>query len=124
MDTLMAPSRRNKMPLGSKIEDVTSSGVGTFSSGKAPVEFYLVIEPSKALSLGLKELWQHRELLFFLAWRDIKVRYSQSVLGVGWAILQPVFSMVVFTIIFGKVARVNSDGVPYAIFSYTALLPW
>ena len=70
------------------------------------------------------ELWQYRDLFFFLVWRDIKARYAQSVLGVGWAIIQPVFNMIVFTIVFGNLAKVNSDGVPYAIFSYTALVPW
>jgi len=59
-----------------------------------------------------------------LVWRDIKTRYAQSVLGIGWAVIQPIFSMIVFTIVFGKLARINSDGVPYAIFSYTALVPW
>jgi len=71
-----------------------------------------------------KELWHYRDLFFFLVWRDIKTRYAQSVLGIGWAIIQPVFSMIVFTIIFGRLANVNSEGVPYAIFSYTALVPW
>lgn len=71
-----------------------------------------------------KEVWHYRDLFFFLVWRDIKTRYAQSVLGVGWAIIQPVFSMIVFTIIFGRLANVNSEGVPYAIFSYTALVPW
>lgn len=71
-----------------------------------------------------QELWQYRDLLFFLVWRDVKTRYAQSVLGIGWAIIQPLFSMVVFTIIFGNLAKVSSDGLPYAIFSYTALVPW
>ena len=71
-----------------------------------------------------KELWRYKDLFYFLVWRDIKTRYAQSVLGIGWAVIQPVFSMIVFTIVFGKLARINSDGVPYAIFSYTALVPW
>lgn len=71
-----------------------------------------------------RELWRYRDLFFFLVWRDIKTRYAQSVLGIGWAIIQPLFSMVVFTIVFGNLAKVSSDGVPYAIFSYTALVPW
>jgi lipopolysaccharide transport system permease protein len=70
------------------------------------------------------ELWRYRDLLYFLVWRDIKTRYSQSVLGIGWAVIQPVFTMVVFTIVFGRLAQISSDGVPYAIFSYTALVPW
>lgn len=71
-----------------------------------------------------RELWRYRDLFFFLVWRDVKTRYAQSVLGVGWAVIQPVFSMLVFTIVFGNLAKVSSDGVPYAIFSYTALVPW
>lgn len=75
-------------------------------------------------SLKLKELWEYRELLYFLTWRDIKVRYKQTALGAAWAILQPFLTMLVFTIFFGRLAKVPSDGVPYPIFSYTALLPW
>lgn len=71
-----------------------------------------------------QELWRYRDLFYFLIWRDIKTRYAQSVLGIGWAIIQPLFSMVVFTIVFGNLAKVSSDGVPYAIFSYAALVPW
>jgi len=71
-----------------------------------------------------RELWRYRDLFFFLVWRDVKTRYAQSILGVGWAIIHPIFSMVVFTIVFGYLAGVSSDGVPYAIFSYTALVPW
>ena len=71
-----------------------------------------------------RELWRYRDLFFFLVWRDVKTRYAQSVLGIGWAIIQPIFSMVVFTVVFGNLAKVDSDGVPYAIFSYAALVPW
>jgi len=71
-----------------------------------------------------KELKEYRDMFFFLVWRDIKARYAQSVLGVGWAIIQPVFSMIVFTIVFGNLAKIDSDGAPYAIFSFTALVPW
>jgi lipopolysaccharide transport system permease protein len=75
-------------------------------------------------SIDLRELWQFRGLLLFLVWRDIKVRYAQTIMGAGWAVLQPVIAMVVFTIIFGHFARIPSDGVPYAVFSLTALVPW
>lgn len=71
-----------------------------------------------------RELWRYRDLFYFLVWRDIKTRYAQSILGIGWAIIQPLFSMVIFTIVFGNLANVDSDGVPYAIFSYAALVPW
>lgn len=76
------------------------------------------------LFVDWKELRQYRDLFYFLVWRDVKSRYAQSVLGIGWAIIQPVFNMVVFTIVFGNLAKVSSEGVPYAIFSFTALVPW
>jgi lipopolysaccharide transport system permease protein len=85
----------------------------------------VVIKPVKGLvGLNLKEVWRYRELIYFFTWRDIKVRYKQSVLGILWAILQPFLSMVVFTIFFGNLAKVPSDGIPYPIFSYAALVPW
>ena len=84
-----------------------------------------VIKPIKGWQvLDWKELKQYKDMFFFLVWRDIKARYAQSVLGVGWAIIQPVFSMIVFTIVFGRLARIDSDGVPYAIFSFVAVVPW
>ena len=83
------------------------------------------IEPSKGwVSLRLYELWEYRELLYFLVWRDVKVRYKQTVLGAAWAIIQPFFTMVVFSVFFGRLAKVPSDGIPYPIFSYAALVPW
>jgi lipopolysaccharide transport system permease protein len=85
----------------------------------------LRIEPSKGwVSLKLNELWEYRELLYFLIWRDVKVRYKQTVLGAAWAIIQPFFTMVVFSLFFGRLAKIPSDGVPYPIFSYAALVPW
>ena len=83
------------------------------------------IESSKGwISIGFKDLWQYRELLFFLTWRDIKVRYKQTALGAAWAVIQPLFTMLVFTLFFGRLAKVPSDGIPYPLFSYAALLPW
>ena len=83
------------------------------------------IKPETGLaSLGLKELWEYRELLYFLTWRDVKVRYKQTVLGAAWAIIQPFFMMVVFSLFFGRLARVPSDGIPYPVFAFCALLPW
>ena len=85
----------------------------------------LRIEPSRGwVSLRLNELWEYRELLYFLVWRDIKVRYKQTALGAIWAVLQPVMTMLVFSIFFGRLAKVPSDGVPYPVFVYAALLPW
>lgn len=83
------------------------------------------IEPSKGwVSLKLRELWEYRELLYFLVWRDVKIRYKQTVLGASWAIIQPFFTMVVFSIFFGRLAKIPSDGIPYPIFSFAALVPW
>ncbi len=83
------------------------------------------IEPYRGrVPLNLKEFWRYRELLYFLVWRDIKVRYKQTLLGAAWAIIQPFFTMVVFSIFFGRMAQMASNGYPYPIFSYTALLPW
>jgi lipopolysaccharide transport system permease protein len=88
-------------------------------------EITVEIGPRRSLfSLELKDLWHYRELLFFLTWRDIKVRYKQTVLGVAWAILQPFLTMVIFSFIFGNLANLPSEGIPYPIFTYTALLPW
>lgn len=72
----------------------------------------------------LREIWQYRELFYFLVWRDVKVRYKQTVLGAAWAVIQPFFSMVVFTLFFQRLANMPSDGIPYPIFSYSALIPW
>src|SRR5215475_11261864 len=80
--------------------------------------------PSSWTEIGLRELWEYRELLYFLTWRDIKIRYKQTALGASWAIIQPVFTMVVFSLFFGRLAKVPSDGIPYPIFSFAALVPW
>ncbi len=88
-------------------------------------EVTTVIEASSGwVPLDLGALWRHRELLYFLIWRDIKVRYKQTFLGATWALLQPVMTMVIFTLVFSHIAKVSSDGLPYPIFSYSALLPW
>lgn len=83
------------------------------------------IAPSRGwVTLKLSEFWEYRELLYFLVWRDVKVRYKQTALGVLWAILQPFFTMVVFSLFFGRLAQMSSDGVPYPVFAYAALVPW
>lgn len=89
-----------------------------------PVETTIIEPPSGWRLIDWRELWRYRDLFYFLVWRDIKTRYAQSILGIGWAVIQPVFSMIIFTIVFGNLAKVSSDGVPYAIFSYAALVPW
>ena len=97
-------------PAESKLVDGTADLVIRARSGWIPVDW--------------AELWHFRELLYFLVWRDLKVRYKQTVLGVAWAVLQPVFSMVVFTVIFGRLAKLDSEGFDYSVFVYAGLLPW
>jgi homopolymeric O-antigen transport system permease protein len=90
-----------------------------------PFEPLIVIEPKKGwIPINFRELWAFRELLYFLAWRDVKVRYKQTAIGVIWAVLQPLLTMLVFTVLFGRIAKMPSDGVPYPIFVYIGLLPW
>jgi lipopolysaccharide transport system permease protein len=93
--------------------------------GAVPPRPVLQIRPSGGwVALRLGELWAYRELLYFLTWRDIKVRYKQTLLGAAWAVIQPLFTMVVFSLFFGRLAKIPSDGLPYPIFSFTALVPW
>jgi homopolymeric O-antigen transport system permease protein len=95
---------------------------GTELAVKTP---YRRIEPARRLvPLQLGELWEYRDLLFFLIWREVKVRYKQTVLGLLWAIIQPFFTMIIFTIVFSRFGRVPSDGLPYPVFAFCALLPW
>ena len=90
-----------------------------------PKTHFIAIEAHRGWRpVNFRELWKFRELLYFLAWRDIKVKYRQTVLGIVWVILQPVLGMAVFSIVFGKFAKIPSDGVPYPIFVFTGLLPW
>jgi len=96
-----------------------------------PTSFTALAEPTVLIQarkhlfdLDLAGIWTYRELLYFLVWRDLKVRYKQTMLGAGWVIIQPLMTMVIFTVVFGNFAKIPSDGLPYPIFSYTALLPW
>lgn len=102
-----------------------SSGADTLQEVYFGHEHLTVIEPAKGWrALNFRELWAYRELFLVLVQRDIKVRYKQTVLGVVWAVLQPVLTMLIFTVIFGGLAKIPSDGYPYAIFVFAALLPW
>lgn len=104
--------------MSSRIESITTSP-------NMLVVPHLIIEPSRGLfRINWRELWQYRELFAFLVWREIKVRYKQTLLGASWAVIQPTFNMIVFTLFFGRLAGIPSDNVPYPIFSYTALLLW
>ncbi len=104
------------------MKKITDSLQFTHGSLEKP---HISIEPPRGWqALEWREFWAYRELLFFLTWRDIKVRYKQTVLGATWAILQPVLTMVIFSIIFGRLAKLPSEGIPYPVFTFTALLPW
>lgn len=101
------------------------AGPGPHGDVPVPEQTVLRIEPSKGwVSLRLGDLWEYRELLYFLIWRTVTVRYKQTVLGAAWAILQPFLSMVVFSLFFGKLAGLQSDGLPYPVWNYAALVPW
>ena len=106
----------------------TDKSETTTDSERVPVSSETVvvtIEPPKSwVSLRLGDLWQYRELFYFLTWRDVKVRYKQTVLGAAWAILQPLLTMLIFTLLFGRFAGIRSDGIPYPIFAYGGLLIW
>src|ERR1700676_3492043 len=86
--------------------------------------FYRITPPQGFLDLNLREVWNYKGLLYFLVWRDIKIRYKQTAIGAAWAIIQPLMTMVIFSLFFGKLARMPSEGLPYPIFYYAALLPW
>ncbi len=99
--------------------------MGVLTNNLTPPIPIIRIEPSgPRVRLLLSELWHYRELLYFLVWRDLKVRYKQTALGVAWAVLQPLLTALVFSIFFGRLAKVPSDGIPYPLFSFTALVPW
>ncbi len=95
------------------------------AGSKQQLQPSIIIEPAGSkFSLGIKEIWNSRELFYFLAWRDMKTRYAQTVIGAGWAIIQPLLTTLVFTVVFSYWAKVPSDGLPYPIFAYAAILPW
>ena len=108
-----------------RVEEVVSARfakAGATPQHTAPV---LRIQPSTGWSsLGLRELWEHRELVYFFVWRDLKVRYKQTLMGAAWALLQPLATMLIFSLFFGRLAKVPSDGIPYPLFVYAALVPW
>jgi len=104
---------------------LSSETLPTLGAPQLPDEPLFVVEAHEGgLHVNLKDLWAYRELLYFLVWRDVKIRYKQTLLGAAWAIIQPLLTMLIFTLIFGKVARIDSNGIPYPLFAYAALLPW
>ncbi len=101
-----------------------STNMAELTTTLSEVPSVRITPPHGWFELNLPELWQNRELLYFFVWRDIKIRYKQTAIGAGWAVLQPLMTMLVFTLFFGKLAHIPSDGLPYPIFYYSALLPW
>jgi lipopolysaccharide transport system permease protein len=119
----MKPTAPQTIPVSTAISAENSPAPGTML--QLPDQPLVVIQPSKKWNLlNLGEIWAYRELLFFLTWRDVKVRYKQTMLGAAWAILQPLFMMIIFTIFFGKLAGVESAGAPYPVFALAGLVPW
>jgi lipopolysaccharide transport system permease protein len=106
------------------IPGMTASDKNVFSPDPVKVPLTRIEPTKKWVPINLKELWEFRDLLYFFTWRDIKIRYKQTALGFMWAIIQPLMAMVIFTVFFGGLAKIPSDGIPYPIFAYTALLPW
>jgi homopolymeric O-antigen transport system permease protein len=96
----------------------------TESLESRPASQVLIDAEDSGFKLGLGELWRYRELLYFLAWRDVKLRYKQTFLGATWAIIQPLFAMLLFTLFFGRLAKIPSDNIPYPVFAYAGLVPW
>jgi homopolymeric O-antigen transport system permease protein len=104
---------------------VSSDNLPSSSPPALPDEPLFVVEARKSgIKFHLKDWWTYRELLYFLIWRDVKIRYKQTLLGATWAIIQPLLTMLIFTFIFGTVAKIDSNGIPYPVFAYAALLPW
>jgi len=102
-----------------------TANIRVTQANRLPDDPVLVIRPSRGWSaIDFPEMWRYKELLYFLTWRDVAVRYKQTVLGAAWAVLQPLATMVIFTLLFGRLAKIPSDGVPYPIFAYAGLLPW
>jgi lipopolysaccharide transport system permease protein len=123
MNTSQSPAELETVSTTTKTQEISSeaghSGADIFAD-----PLILIEAESQRVRFDLKQLWVYRELLFFLIWRDIKIRYKQTLLGSSWAIIQPLFAMLLFTLIFGKLARIPSDGIPYPLFAYAGLLLW
>ena len=119
----MKPTAPQTIPVATTISAENSPPSGT--TFHLPDEPLVVIQASSSWNLiNLRDIWAYRELLFFLTWRDVKVRYKQTILGAAWAILQPLFMMIIFTIFFGRLAGVDSVGIPYPVFALAGLVPW
>ena len=114
-----------KIPVTLGLKSSGNSVIKTESSNmNNEMEYDILIEPGRGVRHYWRDIWQYRELFAFLAWRDILVRYKQTTIGIAWSIIRPLLTMIVFTVIFGKLAKLPSEGVPYPIMVYAAMLPW
>src|SRR5678816_1585633 len=121
----MSTTDSSNATLTSNTNADTTEAVNFRSDHALPREPLVVIQAQRSFSLlKLRDIWAYRELLYFLTWRDVKVRYKQTALGAAWAILQPLFMMVIFTIFFGRLAGVDSSGIPYPLYAFAGLVPW
>lgn len=119
------PASTLPSPAVASSPDDPARSLATDSPSDLPGAHLTVIEPTSGWRLiDFRELYQYRDMLWFLTWRSVKVLYAQSAIGIGWAVIQPLFSMIIFTVVFGHFAQIDSNGVPYSVFSLTALVPW
>src|SRR6202040_3507670 len=121
MASVTTPPPAGSAPVGTALAAGGPDALG-LAAGAAPV--VRIAPPRGWFELRLRELWEYRELLYFFVWRDVKVRYKQTVIGIAWVVLQPLMTMGVFTLFFGRLANLPSDGLPYPVFYFAALVPW
>src|SRR5215475_9234825 len=100
------------------------AGTAVAARSTQAVPYLRITPPGRFLDVRLRDVWEARELIYFFVWRDIKVRYKQTIIGIAWAVMQPLMTMIVFSLFFGRLAKIPSQGLPYPVFYYTALLPW
>lgn len=124
MNTTESPAELQTATRATAANEVTAIGAQDIPEDIFADPFILIEAESRRIRFDLKQLWVYRELLHFLVWRDIKIRYKQTLLGSSWAIIQPLFAMLLFTLIFGRLARISTDNIPYPLFAYAGLLPW
>src|SRR5688572_23620985 len=122
--TSMSNARATTIMNTSATPAVTTTATGRLQLNLPDRPLVSIRAGNKFAAVDLKSLWAYRELLYFLTWRDVKVRYKQTALGAAWAVIQPLFTMIIFSIFFGKLARLPSDGIPYSLFACAAVLPW
>jgi homopolymeric O-antigen transport system permease protein len=125
MELSEVESPRDLAPAQTKAAGASSASQSVRAKHVLPANPVVIVEPSSAWpTLGLRDIWAYRELLYFLTWRDVKVRYKQTALGIAWAVLQPLLTMVIFTLFFGRLAGIRTGDIPYPLFAFAGLVPW